>query len=306
MKSLFIVILFANLCGAATPSPTPQAPVEASAPTTVVEPTSAPVAPSVTPMKTAEFCEKILKKYPGPADEKALKLACEQVELMPECVSVEGSPIFHYTKKSTRPEAPRVLVFSLIHGDEIPAGTIARLWMQRLQEFDPRNEWRIIPVLNPDGAEKKTRTNARQVDLNRNFPTVDWDAKAIEFWKKSAQASQRKFPGSVAGSEPEIKCALHHIEDFKPDFIVSIHTPLNVLDFDGPKDIIFPKYDYLPWKSLGHYPGSLGRYMWFERQRPVLTLEWKENIPSKMEPLEQLHDVIGQLVKYEMDNKKKM
>ena len=165
-----------------------------------------------------------------------------------------------------------------------------------LQEIDPRNSWRVVPVLNPDGLKMKTRTNANSIDLNRNFPTHDWTELAQTYWKKSTSSNPRRFPGKEGGSEPETKCAMKQIEDFKPDFIVSVHTPLKVLDFDGPKVSPPPKFDYLPWKSLGHMPGSLGRYMWFERQTPVLTMELKDTLPPNLAPFEQLQDIIGTLV----------
>ena len=85
---------------------------------------------------------------------------------------------------------------------------------------------------------------------------------------------------------------------FKPDFVVSVHMPLKVLDFDGPK-VSPPKFDYLPWRSLGSYPGSLGRYMWLERRTPVLTMELKENLPPNLQPFEKLQDIIGTLVMLE-------
>ncbi len=77
---------------------------------------------------------------------------------------------------------------------------------------------------------------------------------------------------------------------------------MKVLDFDGPKIKTPPKFDYLPWKSLGNYPGSLGRYMWMERSTPVLTMELKENLPPNLSPFEKLQDIIGTLVK--LDTKK--
>ena len=153
--------------------------------------------------------------------------------------------------------------------------------------------------MNPDGVILKTRTNAHKVDLNRNFPTKDWDEKAKEFWAKDSQKSWRRFPGDTAASEPETRCALKHLESFQPDMVVSIHTPLKVLDFDGPK-VKPPKYDYLPWKSLGNYPGSLGRYMWHERKVPVLTMELKEDMPATNQPILQLQDIIGFLVSLEI------
>ncbi len=254
-------------------------------------------------IKIAEYCEKSLSAFPGKHDAKALKKACESVQVLTGCESVQGSPIYHYNQNGDAKKPANILVFSLIHGDETPAGSVGRFWMERLQGIVPRNNWRVVPVLNPDGVAKKTRTNANAVDVNRNFPTADWVEKAQAYWKRDSKSNPRRFPGHSANSEPETACALKHIEDFKPDFIVSIHTPLKVLDFDGPK-VKPPKYDYLPWKSLGHYPGSLGRYMWFERKIPVLTMELKEDLPSSNDPWLQLQDIIGVLVGLENMNDK--
>lgn len=249
-------------------------------------------------------CVNDLKKFPGVSDDKLLTLACEKVQIEEQCVSSEGRPIYHYDKVSSIPGAKKVLVFSLIHGDETPAGTVGRYWMERLEGIDPRNTWRVVPVLNPDGVKYKTRYNANKIDINRNFPTKDWESGALENWKRTTKSNPRRFPGNEAASEPETKCALKHLEEFQPDFIVSVHTPLKVLDFDGPRVSPPPKFDYLPWKSLGNYPGSLGRYMWFERQTPVLTMELKENLPPNLSPFERLQDIIGSLVKLETGKKK--
>ncbi|WP_413292498.1 DUF2817 domain-containing protein [Bdellovibrio sp. HCB185ZH] len=250
-----------------------------------------------------QTCVNDLKKFPGAWDDKLLQQACAKVTMDPQCVSVEGRPIYHYDKTATDTGAKRILVISLIHGDETHAGTVGRYWMERLESIAPRNTWRVVPVLNPDGVKYKTRTNANKIDVNRNFPTKDWDAGAIASWKKTTSENPRRFPGKEGGSEPETKCALHHIDDFKPDFIVSVHTPLKVLDFDGPKFSPPPKFDYLPWKSLGNYPGSLGRYMWMERSTPVLTMELKENLPPNLAPFDQLQDIIGTLVKLDAARK---
>lgn len=257
-------------------------------------------AAEITPGKSlSEICVGTLSKFKGSGDLKALQSACANVEKLDGCDSVEGAPIFHFDKKGNHPSKQKILVFSLIHGDEIPAGSAARLWLERLQTIEPRNTWRLVPILNPDGVRLKTRTNAHKVDLNRNFPTKDWDEKAKEFWAKDSQKSWRRFPGDTSASEPETRCALKHLETFQPDMVVSIHTPLKVLDFDGPK-VKPPKFDYLPWKSLGNYPGSLGRYMWHERKVPVLTMELKEDLPATNQPILQLQDIIGFLVSLEI------
>jgi protein MpaA len=171
-------------------------------------------------------------------------------------------------------------------------------WLKRVRELEPRNSWRIVPVLNPDGYIAKTRTNSAKIDLNRNFPTADWGEKAIQYWKKDNAANPRRNPGLEAGSEPEVKCALHHILDWNPEFVVSIHTPLKVLDFDGPK-VKPPKNLFLPWRSLGNYPGSLGRYLWIERNIPTLTTELSDEVPPTS-PLSDLQDLVGTLVGMEL------
>lgn len=247
-----------------------------------------------------ELCESSLKQFPGSMDEKALKAACQKAAILDGCQSVEKSPIFHYEKRSKEEKAQNVLVFSLIHGDETPAGAVGRFWIERLENIEPRNNWRVVPILNPDGTKLKTRTNANKVDINRNFPTQDWDKLALHSWKKDTKSNPRRYPGDKGGSEPETKCAVKHIEDFKPSFMVSVHTPLKVLDFDGPK-VKPPKYDYLPWKALGNYPGSLGRFMWLERQVPLLTMELKEDFPESTAPLTQLQDIVGVLVGLELN-----
>ena len=259
--------------------------------------------PQVETLNLSEVCNKDLAAFPGLLDKKIFNSACAKVELLKGCESVEKHPIYHYDKKGNHKSNQRILVFSLIHGDETPAGSVGRFWMERLESITPRNSWRVVPMLNPDGVMLKTRTNANKIDLNRNFPTKDWEADAVKYWKRDTKSNPRRFPGEKAASEPETQCALSQIQDFKPDFIVSVHTPLKVLDYDGPK-VTPPKYDYLPWKNLGTFPGSLGRYMWFERKVPVLTMELKEDLPASTQPLVQLQDVIGFLVSLDINPQK--
>lgn len=286
------------LAPASTPVSAPTEPIAQSSittTTTTMIPSLAHKASSESMLKISDLCEKALTAFPGKYDAKVLHAACAKADVLPGCESVNGTPIYHYDRKGEAKKPASILVLSLIHGDETPAGSVGRFWMERLESIAPRNNWRVVPILNPDGLLKKTRTNANKVDINRNFPTQDWTEKARSYWQRDAKSSPRRFPGNVAASEPETQCTLKHFDDFKPDFVVAIHTPLKVLDYDGPK-VKPPKYDYLPWKSLGHYPGSIGRYMWFERKIPVLTMELKEDLPSSNEPWLKLQDIIGFLV----------
>lgn len=237
-----------------------------------------------------QVCADVLKTTVRRQNLEQLSSFCKRVSRLNTCSSTEGRPIQHVESLSTDTRGKRILVLGLIHGDEPLAGEMALIWAERLNALKTgyRNSWRIIPMLNPDGAMRRTRMNARGVDLNRNFPTRDWPQEALAFWKNQGKEDPRRYPGEGPASEVETKCVLDHIKDFKPDFIVSVHTPYRVLDFDGPQ-MSFPNYKDLPWKALGNFPGSLGRFMWKDYQIPVLTVE----LGMHMVDAAQLQDVVG-------------
>jgi hypothetical protein len=240
-------------------------------------------------------CAEWLSRFPGDFNKEDLQQVCAKSVQLPTCESQVGHhPIYHYDQTGL-PQGKRILVFSLFHGDEYPAGSMARDWMLRLNNLkNGRNNWRIIPIVNPDGVLAKTRVNARGVDLNRNLPTENWKIEAAHRWEKIEKKDKRRFPGGNEASESEVNCVMKQIEDFKPDFIVSIHTPYGVLDFDGPEKQKNPPIKDLPWKRLGNYPGSLGRFMWAEKSIPVLTVELKGNLFNQtVAYVNKLQDVIG-------------
>lgn len=113
-------------------------------------------------------------------------------------------------------DAEHVLVLlGQMHGDE-PAGPATADWVRA--NVHPRKNfgvW-IVPTMNPDGAARGTRTNARGVDLNRNWPTSGWEGGARD----------RYWGGPRPGSEPETKAMMRFLKRIKPDYIASIHQPL--------------------------------------------------------------------------------
>lgn len=234
---------------------------------------------------------------PGEFDEPSLKSACNKVETLTNCHSVNKVPIFHYEKTGSLSKTPdsgkKIIVLSLIHGDERESGSVARRWMSRLEKLDSRNSWRIIPVVNPDGWAKNTRTNGQGVDLNRNFPSKDWHSSARKLWKSKRGGDPRRNPGITPASEPETRCLLAHLNTFEPDFVIAIHTPYGVLDYDGP-NVPLPKFSDIPWVKLGTFPGSLGRYMWVDKNIPVLTVELKgSEILTMVDKIDRLQDIGG-------------
>ena len=176
----------------------------------------------------------------------------------------------------------RVLVVGGIHGDELSAASVALHWIALAQEA-PANppvpvHWRFVPALNPDGllAKPPRRTNASGVDLNRNFPTPNWERDAATYWEKRTRKDPRRWPGPKPLSEPESRFLHAQMVSFKPHLIVSIHAPYGVLDFDGPKNGAFvppSKLGRLYLDQVGIFPGSLGNFAGVHKGVPVVTIE---------------------------------
>jgi hypothetical protein len=264
----------------------------ASSPTAVTAPVTAEAATE----DTVKACKAQIETTVRSANRARLEKQCERMVTLSACASEQGRAIQHInfdSQNKKEGQSKRILVFGLIHGDEPLAGEMALEWSQRLftlrddKKIEARNDWRIVPMLNPDGLYAKTRTNSHGIDLNRNFPSRDWETEAPKYFQKVGK-QERRNPGEKPASEAETRCAIAQIKDFKPDFIVSVHTPYHVLDFDGPS-MAFPKYKDLPWRALGTFPGSLGRFMWRDNSVPVLTVE----LGLSMIDAAALQDIVG-------------
>ena len=115
-----------------------------------------------------------------------------------------------------------VLIIGVFHGDEPQGEYLIRKFMSQRKE-PCKNQIYIIPCLNPDGKALGTRQNANGIDLNRNFPTKN--RKIIE--------DEHYFGGTEGGSEIETQFIIDVLKEYKPDFILTIHAPYRVVNFDG-------------------------------------------------------------------------
>jgi len=226
--------------------------------------------------------------------------------------AIQNPAVRVYTEESTNQQDIKIFIFGnsesenkiaiigSMHGDE-PQGqyiinSLIEYLYKNLQLVDNK-QILLIPAANPDGLSKKTRGNANRVDLNRNFPTKNWQAKKIR---------DQYFPGDYPGSEVETNILLKYIQDFAPDVIINIHSPLRVIDFAGKKGIeaanMIAKFNNYPTTSNIGYPtpGSFGTYFAEERNITTITLEtsqssnevaWNENKDGILEVIYNLEQI---------------
>ena len=223
--------------------------------------------------------------------------ACDGIDWKVGGMSVEGRPLI-YSEFGNPDSKNTTLIFSLVHADEITPLYLGMQLAQYVKHHAGTYENAhiiIAPVVNPDGFFRtpRTRMNARGVDINRNFLTSDWGAHALRAWKIKYKSDPRRFPGSVARSEPETIFQEDLIKKFHPQKILTVHSPLNFIDYDGPTPISLAKFskDYvveclrlrskLKATSTGFFPGSLGNYAGQELGIPTITLELPSADPKK-------------------------
>jgi len=199
---------------------------------------------------------------------------CQAARLQPSGArSVQGRAIL-VSDLAPAAAQRRVLVVATMHGDELSAASVALHWLQMAQASPVQTHWRFIPVLNPDGLARRKpwRMNAHGVDLNRNFPTPNWQRETKVYWEQRTRKDPRRWPGPSPLSEPEARYLYDEIGRFDPQVIVSIHAPYGVLDFDGP--VLPPtRLGRLYLDQVGVFPGSLGNYSGLQRGIPVVTVE---------------------------------
>jgi murein peptide amidase A len=114
--------------------------------------------------------------------------------------SWEGRPIHAV---HLRGEGPRILVIGCVHCSECEGIEVTRL----LERSVPTADLWLVHQLNPDGFARRSRGNARGVDLNRDF----------------AAATQR-----------ESRIARKLILRLKPDVTIWFHQPQSLVRAWGP------------------------------------------------------------------------
>jgi protein MpaA len=198
--------------------------------------------------------------------------------------SVDGHPIvMHVFGSAPRP----ILILGGLHGNEQNSALCAALLLEHLRGHPADRggvSIALIPAANPDGLDRGIRFNVHRVDLNRNFPAVNW----IKMYSG----------GRAAASEPETRALVETIGHLQPRRILSIHSilgkPCN--NYDGPAVALAyamaAKNGYPAKDSIGYpTPGSLGSWAGVDQHIPIITLELPFALPGQ-ESWERNHQAI--------------
>jgi protein MpaA len=143
--------------------------------------------------------------------------------------SYEGRPI---QVLHIRGDGARVLVIGCIHGDECEGMEVTRL----LARSHPAADLWLVPQLNPDGYDARTRGNAHGTDLNRDF---------------------------LSANQRETRIARKLILRLRPEVTIWFHQPQSVVRAWGRSRATARRYARLAgvrYRSLVWPPGSASRW----------------------------------------------
>lgn len=263
-----------------------------------------------------KFCTEMKKKF---TEYNWGEPRCEDFKWHHVRNSNLGTPLIWTSfgeEKDPKANANTTLVMCGVHGDEITPVKFCWDLMRELKNHQFHDKQVIIaPLVAPDSFFKArpTRTNGRGVDVNRNFPTKDWKAHAHPKWKQNTRSDKRKYPGPHAASEQETIFQMNLIIRYNPNKVISVHSPLTILDYDGPSlkadkgQSALQLLEEMSRRSSGYkisnypiFPGSLGNWSGKERHIPTYTLELPNSNPAHTD---KFWDLFKEAVLYALDTK---
>ncbi len=140
--------------------------------------------------------------------------------------SVEGRPIQAYSFGNG---SRKIVYVGGMHGNEYSSVVLMDAWIEELEANPGRlpndKTLIIIPRSSPDSVVARSRLNARGVDLNRNFPTNDWQTEVYI----PGPTFLSEGGGSEPLSEPEASALAAFIRRQRPELVLTYHAVASVV-----------------------------------------------------------------------------
>ena len=158
-----------------------------------------------------------------------------------------------------------IVLLASIHGTEVVGTSLFNHLIDALYDHPDWLNNRtlyLMKLTNPDGVVADVRGNSQNIDINRNFPTNNF--------------GRGLFNGDAPLSAAETVVLMDFFVEIQPSRVLTIHQPLNGIDYDGPAKELAHELSELSnirIHRLGSRSGSLGSFVGKELQRPIITLE---------------------------------
>ncbi len=175
----------------------------------------------------------------------------------------------------------KTLIVGGIHGVEPQSAKVCELYINDVKDklFPKDCFLALIPCINPDGIELKTRGNANGVDLNRNFPSSGWRSVPLA-------SNNAYYPGVKPASEPETQIIVNLLNKLNFKKIIAIHTNHTIqfpnppmVNYDGEQSRELSEKLGVAIGLLSHHdigyptPGSLGVWIGNDLKKISVTVE---------------------------------
>jgi protein MpaA len=173
--------------------------------------------------------------------------------------SVEGRPIIAYQFGSG---PSMVLYIGAMEGNEQNSSKLLSQWITNVDanpgKIPSYRTLVIIPTINPDGFAADTRLNADGIDLNRNFPSNNWQTAATE---PTAPSVWTNDGGPYPLSEPESQALANYYTAHLPRLTLTMHSHGGIVEANdaGGSDSLGAQYaslaDYeaIPTYAIGNF-----------------------------------------------------
>jgi hypothetical protein len=183
----------------------------------------------------------------------------------------------------------KVLIVGGIHGG-YEANSV-ELVKEMLRAFSEHPEWipdsvtlAFVPDENPDGMAHGDRFSANGIDLNRNWPTVDWTSNAYNQYGKLTPG----LGGLAPLSEPETRALHQWVVDNQPIGFISYHSAAGEV-YSGKHgqslglDNIYSQAAGYPAQNFDTYPVTGDFLQWIDDDTGVAGVECELSTHSAVE-----------------------
>lgn len=173
-----------------------------------------------------------------------------------------------------------------LHGNEKSSTITLNSWVDELersaQNIPSDKTIIVIPNTNPDGYAVSSRLNANGVDLNRNFPSNNWQTGVYVPRSTFLESGG----GSVPLSEPESSSLADYLVRVSPRLVLTYHATAGAVISNGAGDASslaktyaqksgFDNYEQDHEDAIFNYPttGELEDWLRDKRATPTLLVE---------------------------------